>query len=486
MLVKPTMILRCSPPQTWQWNATRRSSGDSKSLQAILPSWLHGLTNFEIASSGELVPTTPSPRRSTGYFTATPADGANYLLLLRHADGACWIEPFSSPSGSDSSTLDARIVLPPVSHLAGRRRGIIGKAVRVVVLKIAGNVVGKALPALANNWETAYWRKNALIRGLGRVNLDTFDLEPATATRAAKDQRALLLLHGTFSHTRSAFRDFAAPAIRSTLADLYPGGIFGFNHFTISESVEENSAGLYHALLSLQQQRTAKLDVITHSRGGLLLRQLLMMHPELEAQIGKIVMVACPNLGTPIASPERWKEHFNWLANLIECFPECPLATAADYLVNALPWLASHVTGALPGLGIMAPDSAALAKLQQAETSWVRQAALYGAHYNNPEDPFLRRVATLEIARFFREPHDLVVPTKGSMMLRQNDGFSPAADSLLGCGRNGKGEVHHLNFFRHVRSLEKILGYLHEVDQSRRSSRKPVARGTSAKTKVNL
>ena len=55
------------------------------------------------------------------------------------------------------------------------------------------------------------------------------------------------------------------------------------------------------------------LDVITHSRGGLVLRTLLE-RPNLfplaanRCRVGRAVLVASPNEGTPLATPDRWEQ----------------------------------------------------------------------------------------------------------------------------------------------------------------------------------
>ena len=72
--------------------------------------------------------------------------------------------------------------------------------------------------------------------------------------------------------------------------------------------------------------------MITHSRGGLVLRNLVERAAAFGAlskkvQIGQVVLVASPNEGTPLATPRRWEDTVGWIANLLELFPDSPFTT---------------------------------------------------------------------------------------------------------------------------------------------------------------
>ena len=67
-------------------------------------------------------------------------------------------------------------------------------------------------------------------------------------------------------------------------------------------------------------------------------------------KLGRAVLVASPNEGTPLATPKRWDETIGWIANLLEMFPDNPFTTGAAFVANGLVWLANHASGDLPGL----------------------------------------------------------------------------------------------------------------------------------------
>ena len=111
-------------------------------------------------------------------------------------------------------------------------------------------------------------------------------------------------------------------------------------------------------LLEGLPEQSTTFDVITHSRGGLVLRNLVERAGEFGAatrrfKLGRAVLVASPNEGTPLATPKRWDEPIGWIANLLELFPENPFTTGADFVANGLVWLANHASGDLPGLRSM-------------------------------------------------------------------------------------------------------------------------------------
>src|SRR6185436_18366810 len=103
----------------------------------------------------------------------------------------------------------------------------------------------------------------------------------------------------------------------------YNGRVFAFNLFTLSKTPAENAAELLRGLAD----RPHQFDVITHSRGGLVLRNLIESDPgglSRRLKLGHAVLVAAPNDGTPLVTPERWEQTIGWFANLLELFPENP------------------------------------------------------------------------------------------------------------------------------------------------------------------
>ena len=81
-------------------------------------------------------------------------------------------------------------------------------------------------------------------------------------------------------------------------------------------------------------------------------------------KLGRAVLVASPNEGTPLATPQRWDDTVGWIANVLEMFPDNPFTTGAAFVANGLVWLANHASGDLPGLHAMDGDGEPIEALQ--------------------------------------------------------------------------------------------------------------------------
>ena len=74
-------------------------------------------------------------------------------------------------------------------------------------------------------------------------------------------------------------------------------------------------------LLDGLPDQTTTFDVVTHSRGGLVLRHLVERANRFGSfshrfKLGHAVLVASPNDGTPLATPRRWEDTIGWIANI--------------------------------------------------------------------------------------------------------------------------------------------------------------------------
>jgi hypothetical protein len=221
------------------------------------------------------------------------------------------------------------------------------------VIKVGQVVIDKAvsfvLPKLAEALEKALWKKRKLKEGWLKVTKDTLAAKTLEPGKPVSPNRSLLFIHGTFSNTASAYHDLAASTFFDRIKDTYDDRIFAFDHFSISRTPEENARMLLEGL----PEQSTTFDVITHSRGGLVLRNLVERASEFGAasrrfKLGRAVLVASPNDGTPLATPKRWDETIGWIANLLEQFPENPFTTGPEFVAKDLrKWLANVGTGTL-------------------------------------------------------------------------------------------------------------------------------------------
>jgi hypothetical protein len=383
------------------------------------------------------------------------------LLAVRHPSGALTFHQ-SSERLERSRGRAAPAAATARFHIALRRapavdrgRGFVSAAIKVAVLKItkvaADKLVGVVLPKLAAIWEKRIWTRHGLEEGWFRVEVRgaKTPLRLTAGTPVAR-QRNLLFIHGTFSNAVGAFGALAGTRFFDRVRPLYGDRIYAFNHFTVSRTPEENALQMLQAL----PDRAHLCDVVTHSRGGLVLRNLVERTGALGAvasrfQLGRAVLVASPNDGTPLATPTRWQETVGWFANLMEVFPDNPFTTGTEFISEALVWLASHLAGDLPGLHSMDAAGRQVGDLQSPPGPPPDAYAALVANFH-PDAALWERMIDVGVDQFFGSANDLVVPSEGGWRV-DRDGGPYVPGDRIGCfgpgGNLGNGTIHHLNFF---------------------------------------
>ena len=271
------------------------------------------------------------------------------------------------------------------------------------------------------------------------------------------------LIHGTFSNAASAYRSLAESSFFDDVAPLYGDRIFAFDHFSISRTPEEN----VRMLLEELPDKNFTFDVITHSRGGLVLRNLVERSAAFGAlasrfTLGRAVLVAAPNEGTPLATPSRWEDTVGWVANLLEMFPDNPFTTGAEFVANGLVWIAKHASGDLPGIHSMDGDGELIRELQSPPGPPADRYSVLVANYS-PSGSVLQRLLDIGIDQFFNTANDLVVPSEGGWRVDPSGGaFIPG--SRIGCfgpgGNIARDDVTHVNFFSQPETVQFLVAAL--------------------------
>ena len=397
--------------------------------------------------------------------TVETTDAERALVAVRHASGALTfhVPEIAAPRRGrrgGAAQLRFRIPLRP-SPAATARRGLVTKAVKVIVLKVAGAIADAVLPRLVLAAEAAWWKRRRLSEGWHAVAPATLSAGTLAAGGPQSGERSLLLLHGTFSDGARAFGSLATSAFFQRVAPLYDGRIFAFNHFSLSKTPAENAAELLRAL----PDRPHPFDVITHSRGGLVLRELIEADRGALSRrltLGRAVLVAAPNEGTPLVTPQRWEQTVGWLANLLELFPENPWTTAAGFVADGIVWLANRASGSIPGLGAMDAASPELAALQGPPGPPQGCYSALVANYQ-ADETLLTMALDVGVDAFFATANDLVVPTEGGwrtggepadyVPAERIGSFGPGGNLLLGEPQ----AVTHMNFFTRPETVDFLV-----------------------------
>ncbi|HUR34186.1 MAG TPA: CHAT domain-containing protein [Vicinamibacterales bacterium] len=449
----------------------RRGGGAVAGAQPVPAAFLQS----DAVHVSEVLTATPAPtaaRRAAPPALELEVDttpGEARVLAVRHPSGALTFHTGVDNTGgrrggrrragsAPSGTTRFQVAVRRVSSEAGRR-GAVSKALQVAVLDIGKSAfdaaVRMALPKLAARWEQRVWTERHLQEGWFKVQPAGGGTPGLTLTKGTPPpgERSLLLLHGTFSHAASGFGSLASTSFFEAVRPLYGDRIYAFNHFTVSRTPDENAAQLLAGLPDGEH----RLDVITHSRGGLVLRSLVehrALHgaPADRFTLGHAVLVASPNDGTPLATPDRWEQTVGWFANLMEVLPETPFTTGAEFVSEAIVWLATHVASDLPGLRAMDRAGDLVAGLQSPPGPPPHAYSALVSNYH-PDDSLLARAVDVGVDGFFDSANDLVVPSEGGWRI-DRDGASHIPAARIGCfgaGGNidtsGTGVVNHVTFF---------------------------------------
>lgn len=154
-------------------------------------------------------------------------------------------------------------------------------------------------------------------------------------------KRVLLLIHGTFSKSDMFFEEFAdTNEGRDYLkaAEGAYGAILAFDHPTLAVSPWINALDLEAALAGV----TGNIDVVCHSRGGLVTAWWLRLA---KRKVNNVVFVGSPLAGTSLASPAALRQALDHLATAAK-----GIAVTSGLAATVLP-LMSVVTGLAKVLG---------------------------------------------------------------------------------------------------------------------------------------
>ncbi|MCP4007542.1 MAG: alpha/beta hydrolase [bacterium] len=366
---------------------------------------------------------------------------------------------------------------PPSSGRRGRRRfrarGSVVKQLKFRTLE--KSQVGEALANLD--------KKLTPERGLRRWNSLS---SKRSITRPPQKGKVLLFVHGTFSHSDSLFQGLEAnpegKAFFQRAKAKYGGQILSFDHPTLSVNPFLNSVELER----LFEGSEATVDVICHSRGGLVTRwwaEELCKRPE---TLGKLVLVGSPLAGTSLAAAPRLRASLDYLTNVgnvlesgagmaATAFPLLAAVTGilrvvatATKIVSKTPMLDAAIA-MIPGLSAQARtgDNPSIDKLRSgisaasAPEYYVIRADFepppvgwkFWRAFQNPGD----RIKNFGADLVFDEANDLVVNT-ASMDELSDDLRITRKSRVRDFGTTSR--IHHTNYFEQAETTQSFTRWL--------------------------
>jgi hypothetical protein len=300
------------------------------------------------------------------------------------------------------------------------------------------------------------------------------------ATTPPAGKRLLVFVHGTFSNNDNLLASIAAGSGGAGfLARLerHYDAVLAFDHPTLSVSPVLNAFDLASALAF----HSGDIDVIAHSRGGLVVRWWLEAFRDAPKGRHRAVLVGSPLGGTSLASPARLRAAMSLLTNYGNALKLAGQAlsifTPFLWIPVALLRIATSITGAVaktpvldaaigivPGLAAQsrAGGNAELDRLKQNRHGKLAEYFAIRSNFE-PADVgwrfwrFFRKDRLKDAAAdfLFDGPNDLVVDTASMTEL----GPKQLAASRLHDFRRSA-TVHHTNYFEQKETLRFIASKL--------------------------
>ncbi|MFV1980059.1 MAG: esterase/lipase family protein, partial [Rhodothermia bacterium] len=405
-----------------------------------------------------------------------PGDKSGQFVMYTDESGVVsW--HVADPSGSTRS-LEGAVARRTRTYTISRNaepegeqatRGLISavgqKLVKVFVFPLIDPIIGEVGEYFAAQWEAV--KRPYGLRTLTVENRSDPDGDLLTSDdwdRLGKG-KSLLFVHGTFSRTHSAFS--ALPEnVLGKLHQQYDGRVFAFDHFTLSQDPKQNIQWL---LNRIPGDASLDLDIICHSRGGLVSRTLSEKQSEFSLgsrtlSVGKIVFVASPNAGTRLADVEHIGDLVDTYSNLLNFLPDNPVTGVLDAVITVVKQLAVGALGGLNGLQSMRPGGEFQEWINSAgggagsgdgSGDGARYFAL-AAEYAPKHKGLLEFAKSLAMKAVFEDNNDMVVPTSGVFDPNGSPLFPIEQKRVFG----PEAGIAHSNFFSDPQVQEQILSWL--------------------------
>ncbi|MFL6246342.1 MAG: esterase/lipase family protein [Thermoanaerobaculia bacterium] len=398
-----------------------------------------------------------------------PSPGDNYGQFILAADEngvVSWHLPVQDDNSVDATrggatrtyVIQRRVETQEISAAEAGSRGIIGaigkKVLKVIVFPLIDPLIGAVGDFFARKWE-------ARNRPYG---IRTFT--PGNYTRPAGEAivdegwdglsagKSLLFVHGTFSRSYSAFSGLDLQTMEE-LYDRYQGRVFAFEHPTLSDDPRENVAWL---LNHIPDSAKINCDIICHSRGGLVSRELARANSP-KINIDRIVFVAVPNAGTILTNAKHMGDFIDSYTNLLQAFPDNAVTDTLEAIITVVKQLAVGALGGLGGVQSMLPDGPYLKDLTTAIPANPNYYALASNFTPAAGSPVSIRILNRVVDKAFENAkNDLVVPTDGCYEFGAG-GLIPAARLHLFDAATDEPPV-HTRFFGKEATRKSILNWL--------------------------
>ncbi len=298
--------------------------------------------------------------------------------------------------------------------------------------------------------------------------------QPFTGWDRLKGGSVLLIVHGIFSSVQGMLSRLPRSAMEEWHT-RYGGRVIAYNHPTVSVSPEENARVLLQQLKSGLGHGEVVVDILCHSRGGIVSRALTergsLLVPNHPARVRSIYFVATPNAGSPLGDADHMVDMIDLFTNVIGHLDDGPVTYSLEVIVGLVMLLGHAGVTALPGIAALGTAGSYITDVLNKGGS---NAALYAAAASNFEpqpgrengwlidrlgDPLLDRVFTRGGVHI---PNDLIVPQQG-VFARNGHPMFPIRNKLVYEAEDG---IWHSAFFAQARTLAHLASHLDQVAEA--------------------
>ena len=351
--------------------------------------------------------TVPAPSENFGQFLlSTDENGVMSWHVARDQNN----EVDRTRGGATKTYVIRRRVDPHVDESAETRglMGAIGKKIlKVVVFPLVDPILGKVGEFFVRKWEQRNRPYGLRTFTPGNYTNPVGEIIDAEAWEGLSAGKSLLFVHGTFSRAYSAFGGLSFDTM-DALYDHYQDRVFAFDHPTCSVDPVHNVNWL---LGQIPQSARLNVDIVCHSRGGLVARQIARAGDP-RIQVGRTIFVAAPNAGSIICDADYMGDFIDAYTNILQAFPDNGVTDTLEAILAVLKQLAVNTLDDLEGLKAMVPGGEYLQDLAEAIPA---NPSYYALASNFEPIEGTSRVLTFADRVmdkvFTNQTNDLVVPT---------------------------------------------------------------------------
>ncbi|KIQ25692.1 hypothetical protein RT97_23285 [Variovorax paradoxus] len=364
--------------------------------------------------------------------------------------------------------IPAQVAPPPAPATGGgTQRSVLGlvgrKLLKVLVYPLTDPILGAVGEHFVGRWEGT--KRPYAVRSFTPEDYQATPAvrhTPDTLGALAAKGPVLMFVHGTFSTSSAGFGALPSQTL-DALHQRYDGRVIAFDHPSVSVDPEAN----VRWLLGQLPPGGVDLDIVCHSRGGLVSRVLAEMPPApgldtARARVRRVVFGATPNSGTVLADPDHMVAMVDRLTTLLALFPAGPVAETLEALITVVKVIAHGALKGLDGLASMRPEGAFLGRVNASAAAAPADYFAIASNYSATDTGLRGLVAggkdLLLDTVFGKAGNDLVVPTDGVFQKNGSSRFPLDARRVL-LFEPGEG-VSHTTLFQNPKVSERLLEWL--------------------------